>query len=328
MPAGWAGVVADGPLLGAPAVHAGEWGRMARAGVGFVRTAFAWPALEPQPGAYDLRATDRVVLAAARRGMWVLPVVSGTPAWAAAPPPGRYAELLRVLNARYGPAGTLWAEHRAAPREPVRRWQVWNEPSLRGYWPQRPWAPGYVALLRAAHAVLPGRIVLAGLPNRSWVALRAIYRAGGRGTFDAVALHPYTGRVANVLRLVRLARREMRRGGDAPLPVWLTEVSWPASLRVTRVRPGGFEVTERGQARRLGETLRVLARARHRLRIAHVAWYAWLTVEGRALPVWAGYAGLRRQVGGRVRSARSLRVFARTLRALGAPNPRLRAPGR
>jgi hypothetical protein len=251
-------------------------------------------------------------------------VVSGTPGWAsasgdiAAPPrsPTDFAAFLRLLVARYGPRGSLWAAHPEVQRRPVRRWQVWNEPSLRTYWSARPWAPGYVSLLRAAHAVVPGQVVLAGLPNRSWTALRAVYRAGGRGAFDAVALHPYTGRVANVVRIVRLARREMRRGGDEPLPVWLTEVSWPASLRVTRVRPGGFEVTEAGQARRVAELLRALARERRRLRIAHVAWYAWLTVEGRGLPVWAGYAGVRREAGGRVRSARALGVFARTLRAL------------
>ena len=48
---------------------------------------------------------------------------------------------------------------------------------------------------RALRAADPGsRTVLAGLPNESWIALRKIYKAGGHGAFDAVALHPYTGK--------------------------------------------------------------------------------------------------------------------------------------
>ena len=46
--------------------------------------------------------------------------------------------------------------------------------------------------------------MLAGLPNESWIALRKVYKAGGRGAFDAVALHPYTGKPRNVIRLIEL----------------------------------------------------------------------------------------------------------------------------
>ena len=64
---------------------------------------------------------------------------------------------------------------------------------------------------RALRAADPGsRTILAGLPNESWIALRKIYKAGGRGTFDVVALHPYTGRPRNVIKLIEFARREMR----------------------------------------------------------------------------------------------------------------------
>ena len=53
---------------------------------------------------------------------------------------------------------------------------------------------------RALRAADPGaRKILAGLPNYCWSALRKVYKAGGRGAFDVVALHPYTGRPRNVV---------------------------------------------------------------------------------------------------------------------------------
>ena len=78
------------------------------------------------------------------------------------------------------------------------------------------------ALLRAAAARGAPRArarrprlahVLAGLPNESWLALRSIYRAGGRGAFDAVALHPYTGQPQQ-----RDQARRVRAPRDAPRP--------------------------------------------------------------------------------------------------------------
>ena len=74
-----------------------------------------------------------------------------------------------------------------------------------------------------------------------------------------MALHPYTGKPRNVVRLAELARREMRRFRDGRKPIWITELSWPAAKGKTK-NTTGFETTDRGQARRLGEGLRLLAR--------------------------------------------------------------------
>src|ERR1700752_1201708 len=77
VPHGWLGVTADGPMT---AAAAGEWNRMARAGVARVRTAFRWSELQPAPGATDFAASDAIVAAAAQRGIEVLPVVQHVPA--------------------------------------------------------------------------------------------------------------------------------------------------------------------------------------------------------------------------------------------------------
>ena len=110
--------------------------------------------------------------------------------------------------------------------------------------------------------------MLAGLPNESWIALRKIYKAGGHGAFDVVALHPYTGKPRNVIRLIEFARKEMRKHGDRRKQVWLTELSWPASKGKTG-GPKGFVTSEKGQASRLKLALKLLAKARKRLRIGH-----------------------------------------------------------
>jgi len=196
---------------------------------------------------------------------------------------------------------------------------VWNEPNLTRYWNVAPWAPSYVALLKAADAALKAadagsRTILAGLPNESWTALRTIYAAGGRGAFDVVALHPYTRRPENVVRLVQFARREMRRRGDARMAVWVTELSWPAAVGKVK-STSGFETTERVQAVRLGDGLRLLAGERRTLRIGRVYWYTWLSAEGSTGSAF-DYSGLRRLHDGRLRSVPALATFQRVARRL------------
>jgi len=337
VPQGWLGVVADGPLSGA---NGAEWDGMATAGAESVRTAVFWHRLQPYRTAAEVPAgeatrfrdaggvptdfteLDATVAAAVQRGLEVLPVVQATPGWAAlrpgdfGSPPARLATFkafLAALVTRYGPRGSLWTERPELPRVPIRAWQIWNEPNITRYWSSQPFASSYVRLLRAADKALEAAdpsatVVLAGLPNVSWTALRAIYRAGGGGHFDAVALHPYTGRPSDVLRLVRYARRVMRNHGDARMPVWITELSWPAA-RGEVPDTGRFVVTNRGQATRLDAVLRRLAAARKRQRIARVFWYTWISTE--AGPSAFDWSGLRRLRDGRTVSAPALRTFRR-----------------
>src|SRR5262249_13448747 len=81
VPRDWLGVVADGPLTAPGFNGAGEWDRLAGSGAESVRTAFYWRDVQPTgAGDADFAATDAVVLAAASRGLDVLPVLPGTPA--------------------------------------------------------------------------------------------------------------------------------------------------------------------------------------------------------------------------------------------------------
>jgi hypothetical protein len=329
VPHGWLGVHADGPLTEPGNGLDGEWRRMAAAGAESVRMSFDWRDAQPAAGTPpDLSRIDALVVAAARRRLRVLPVVHRTPAWAAERPAdgaasaprstATYTAFLTALVGRYGPRGSLWAERRDVPRMPIREWQIWNEPNLELYWTKQPFARPYVELLRASRRALrradPGaRVVLGGLTGYAWFALRAVYRAGGRGTFDAVGLHPYTLQPRNVLRYVKLARQEMHRYGDGRLPVWITELSWPAS--VGRIdRPADIRTDDAGQARRLAAGLRLLAAARKRFRIERVIWYTWLSREGKDSVF--DYSGLRRLRDGRIVTAPSLAVYRAAARRL------------
>jgi hypothetical protein len=328
VPRDWLGVAVDGPVIESSEQYAGEWPLMARSGVATVRVAFYWTQGQRLgPGVVDFAAYDPVVISAAREGLGVLPVVFSTPRWAredpddaAAPPrdPADYARFLTALVGRYGPAGTLWTEHPELTPRPIRAWQLWNEPNLRGYWSQQPFAPGYVALIKAGRAALkaadPGaKAILAGLPN-GWDALRQIYRAGGRHAFDAAAIHPYTARPESVPRFLREARRVMRRFGDRRKPLWVTELSWPAAKGKVS-DPIGIATDERGQARRLARGLSALARVRKQMRIARVYWYTWLSAEStQSVFAWSGLRRLRAD--GTVVSSRSLRAYRRSAQRL------------
>lgn len=332
VPAGWLGAAVGEDLADHPKLLGPEFRLMDRSGVGVVRATFDWNAAQPF-ARWDpwLAPTDALVLAAARRGIDVLPTVVGAPAWASDDPadgtyvltprdPAQYAAFLRVLIARYGPGGSLWREHPEVRARPIRAWQIWNEPNLQRYW-RGDWEPAYVELLRAAHAAVKGadpgaKVVLAGLPNYSWLALQSLYRRGAGAFFDVVAVHPYTRTLRNVVELVDANRRVMRANGDARAELWVTELSWSAAKQ--GVRDVGFSVSTDRQTRLLRAAIRELARKRRSLRIGKVLWYAWMT-RGRGTTDPFAYSGLRYvDTRGRARSTPALTAFRRAASDVGA----------
>ena len=159
------------------------------------------------------------------------------------------------------------------------------------------------------------QVVLAGLTNRSWLDLRRVYRAGGGRLFDLAAVHPFSNRVSNVLKIVRLVRAQMRRYGDRSNSLLLSEVSW-SSGRGHSTFNYGWEMTEAGQAARVSEALAALAARRRADHLAAVYWYTWLspTIGGRDS---FDYAGLRRlDAAGRPVSMPALAAFRLVARRL------------
>ena len=331
VPREYFGVMLDGPALH-PLIDIGVEARLiASTGSGSARVAFYWRDLQPVEGqAPDFGPSDRIVSAAARAGLRVFPTIVRAPEWAtggdgregAVPDdPATYASFAADVVRRYGRNGSFWAENPSLPQLPVFAYQVWNEPDIGRYWQGDPWPSTYVRLLRAAYPAIKGvdpfaQVVAAGLTNRSWEDLDELYAAGARGLFDAAAIHPFSRRPVNVLRIIKLARRTMQRRGDGALALVLSEISW-SSGKGRSTHNYGWEMTERGQARKIREILPLLARARERYKIQSVYWYTWLSPPPGERESFS-YSGLRRLQRGQFEpvSKPALRAFKATVRRL------------
>ncbi|HEX8649129.1 MAG TPA: hypothetical protein VF715_19710 [Thermoleophilaceae bacterium] len=295
VPVGFHGVDFDREAAWAPAkVQTAMWGEMTRTGVESARVIFDWSEAQPQAVlAPSFHETDPLVANAAAQGIEPLPVVIYAPPWAREVPSSKasapsdltaYGAYLRALVKRYGPGGTFWAEHPELRAQPIRAWQVWNEPDMEYQWtPQRDWHQKYGALVRAADAVLseadPGaRLVLAGLTNFSWRELRTLYERGEvRGHFDVAALNAYTRDPKNLVEIVRRARKVMDVRGDRKKAIRVTEFGASASL--DRLKVGRdqdhLQTTDRKLAKLVLGAYDALAANRRRLRIERAYWYTW-----------------------------------------------------
>jgi Glycosyl hydrolases family 39 len=352
VPPGFVGMDVDGPLypLTDPGLDlASQLDTMVSTGVESLRVTFDWAKAQPyrhwsevpvaDKGEFTdvagiptrFSALDEIVGLAAERRLTLMPTVLDAPGWDAvsdrrslierprsvAP----YASFVKALVRRYGPKGTFWVNS-GIPKVPVRIWQIWNEPNIRVFWSAQPYAKSYVALLKAAHAAIksadPGaKVVLAGLPNFSWVALNRIYKVrGARSLFDIVAVHPYTKRPAGVITILTKVRAVMAAAGDGRKPMLADEISWPSSLGQTSHTTGfDFATTPAGQAHNLGVLLPQLGKDRVKLRLAGFYYYTWMGVERRSGLAF-DFAGLLRFSSGKVTEKPAFKVFRRAALAL------------
>ena len=321
------GVVYDRDISGAPAaIQDQQFALMRESGVTTVRRVFSWAAAQPEQGQPpDFADTDALVARAARNDIQILPIVMYAPVWArmnaddpASPPAadGDYVAFLKALVARYGPKGGFWSEHTEIPRRPLRTWQVWNEPQLPYQWgDNKNWPTSYGKLLNASYAALktadPGcRVVLAGATNFAWDALEALYDKGRvKGKFDIAALHPYTGSAGRVVKAAQLFRAVLERHGDGKKPLWITELTWPASKGRVAAPKGlaALPTTDTGMASRLTRAYRLLRRTRV---VQRAYWYTWASAYNKADGIF-GYTGLERYdaATGRFGATPALRAF-------------------
>jgi len=289
-PRDFLGLMAAGLIAESPTQLDRTLGQAAALHAGLIRQTFDWAAIETKPGHYDFRRYDALMRAAASRGLRVLPVLFNPPGFHSSGPPRpsprgtfppRHPRDLGVFAAvvarRYGPRGSFWRANPSLPADPIRAWQVWNEPSLPVYWPTGPSAAAYARLLeatgKAIRAVDPrATIVSAGLPQtRIGVPFaryaEGLYRAGAKGSFDVLAIHPYAHDAAGVLDAVAQARALMDRHGDRS-PIWVTEVGWASAGP-----PSDFTVGPAGQAQRVSATLRALTVDRRRLGLRGIVYF-------------------------------------------------------
>jgi hypothetical protein len=283
-----------------------EIARMGAGQVGTLRIFFVWGAVQPSPGAkLDWSHYDAIVGAAAKAGIRVLPTVYSSPSWAAQKPNypptndrlDDFQAFAKAAAERYGANGTFWSENPSTPKLPITDWQLWNEVNSPSFWYPRPNPGQYVDLLRAfdngieagdptANVVLAGLFrtprIKHGIPLDRY--LPGIYRHGGKGLFDAVAVHPYATTPREALDAVRDVRRIMSQFKDKKAPIWITEVGWATGGPRTPLT-----VTRRRQAAYLRQTFGLMSRFRLRFKIAGVIWYSLRDLPGG---VWFNHTGL------------------------------------
>jgi hypothetical protein len=261
-------------------------------GIGLLRQTFNWAEIEKAPGQYDLSYHDSYVLTAAQHGITILPILFHTPSFhagrtdgRAACPPASNASLAAYAQAlvrRYGPEGTLWAERPDVPRLPIRSWQIWNEPNLRVYWCNKPNAKQYVAMLRTVGSGIKqvdrgAHIVTAGLPDSKLSGtiplkrfIDQMYKAKAAKYFDSLAINSYAKDHRQLGQMLAKVRKQMNARRDRRGQLWITEIGWGDAGPKHR-----YIVGAKGQATRIGKSLKLIRQQRRKLRIRGVVYFSW-----------------------------------------------------
>ncbi|MEP6625344.1 MAG: beta-xylosidase [Acidimicrobiia bacterium] len=200
------------------------------------------------------RATDRVVLNARAHGLSILGMAAYSPPWARVAGCGElhclpanaddYGRFLTAAAARYGSRSS-----NPLLRNTITTWQLWNEPNHREFAQPKPNPDLYTAMLKSAYpgikAVDPTATVVTGgtapapdAPDgtdykpETW--LRDLYARGARGSFDAIAHHPYAFPVNplephpwNAYTQTLVLHDIMASNGDGAKKIWGTEMGAP-----------------------------------------------------------------------------------------------------
>jgi hypothetical protein len=169
-------------------------------GADWVRIDINWAQIQAAgPKSYDWSSIDDAVEGAEARGMSVLGTIVYTPNWSRpagtqgtyVANPAQYASFAATAAAHYEALG-------------VQDFEIWNEPNSVASWTPAPNVATYTTLLKdsyaAIKAVAPSATVITGglAPLASDGTnisatdfLAGIYANGGKGSFDAVGMHPY-----------------------------------------------------------------------------------------------------------------------------------------
>lgn len=274
------------------------------AGIGLVRQTMDWSIIE-QGGTFNFAGYDSFVGAAASNGLNVMPILFRAPeAKSRAPkkrkkgdratyPPkrnGDFAKFAKAAAQRYGPNGSFWMQNPTIPKRPITVWQLWNEPNLPVYWGGKPNAREYVKFQAAGAKAIKSvdkraEILTAGLPDSRnskppldrYIA--QLYRAGGKGAFDILAINGYNKTAAGAIQKLKSIRNLMDDQGDKGGKMWVTEIGW-----ADRGPPCPYNIGAAGQAREAASLLRLSAASRSKLKLRGVVYYTW-----KDLAIYGGF---------------------------------------
>jgi hypothetical protein len=301
---------------------AGETSRIRDAGIESLRLWFSWGQVEPERGQYNWAPLDFAVAGAAQGGLRVLPFLFGEPEWAAHRDGHRcgdecltyapsstatreaYGDFAAAAVDRYGPDGEFWDSHSELDYLPIESWQIWNEQNSPVFFRPRVDPELYAALVETAaseiRAADPGaEIVLGGVfsarDTKEGVVgsanyLEQLYRIPDiTDSFDAIAVHPYAGRVPQVFAQVDAVRAAAEQAGDSDVGLWVTELGWASDGPPSE----NLVTTPEGQATNLERSFGTLIDRRDLYHLRGIYWYSWRDTEpGESVCSWCGFSGL------------------------------------
>jgi hypothetical protein len=222
---------------------------IASTGAKWLRLDLPWPSIQQTattpPASWNWGPFDKIISMARARGLSILGLPSYTPSWAKLPGstgggspanPAQFATFVTQLVLRYKSQG-------------VKFWEIWNEPNQAWSW-SPPDPAAYTRLLIPTYAAIKvadptAQVITAGLapagdkPGQEVAPvtfIKGIYAAGGKGSFDAMAVHPYTypympndSSTSSWSTFFRIPdiHNVMVSNGDGNKQIWLTEFGAP-----------------------------------------------------------------------------------------------------
>jgi polysaccharide biosynthesis protein PslG len=278
---------------------------------------FYWAYLEPRQGVYDWEHADRLINMAHHQGLKVIARLGIVPDWAR--PDAKVKQTsLNYLTPDYFDEYAQFVGAFAARYRGKADWIIpWNEPNLTFEWGGQNISPAqYVDLLRAvyaaAHAANPDVEILGGAmaptlaqddqAMNDVLYLEAMYEAGAKAYFDALAVHTYgfTLPASDPPAIDRLNFRRtelllavMRRFGDGQKPVYITETGWNDHPRWIHAVPPGLRVAytldSLAYAERAWPSVRNMCFWYFRSPVLHRTYqdyFAFVTVDFRPRPIY------------------------------------------
>jgi len=309
VPSDFFGIFAEAPSKG-------EFKDMGKAGFGTYRVPVNWASIQKtKNGDYDFSQSDYGVYYAAKHHMRAVPVVYGTPRFIhKSSSKGLYGptsksdlkewqQFCEALAKRYSPQGYYFNVFPEIDRLPVKNWIVWNEQNSKNNWLPKAdpseYAKAVVKADKGFSSVDPkAGIVLGGMygfprDSKSMKAdkfLAKLYRTKGiEKHFDAVNSHPYGHDVGDVKKQIGDLRSTAKKAGDGNVGLYVGELGWASS------GPSKSEsvVGKQGQAKRLRDGLKLLARKRKAWNVGGVFVYTWKDFQaGQLACLWCPGAGL------------------------------------
>jgi hypothetical protein len=209
-------------------------------GAPVIRLDLPWDRVQASgPTSFDFDAVLRVYRAAIAKGLTVLPVTSGMPAWAGQGYPATSASYLN------------FAYHAGLELIPlgITTIELQNEPNLTGITPEQytdlvliPGAAGFRQAgdaLDATVTIVSGGLAPSATSGGHYSQLdfvKGIYAAGGMGYFDVLGTHPYTWPSDpavtsnyNWLKKTTELHDVMVDNGDGAKKIWATEFGYPTN---------------------------------------------------------------------------------------------------